>query len=666
MMSEVSSGQRKIQLLQLSRRSRSKWIMDAAREDDGVRQEVLAARADANTVLSQIVSEVSPADGLSVPADEDVDSTMGPQRERRAAVKRDIPGQQCLQSVLDLLSEISNDAEFVDAEALAQSLPDVEDDAEFDSTDDESSSADDDSSSSDSDSDDISAGNGEDEQGDNVFAEAKRSTRRQARGEGKHRAGKTERRKDKEKAKGAGSDLTGLYSPTATAYTTRADDSISQQEVLQVPFLTFLRRLRAPDSAVVAIVKSVQLFSSRLKQESISARVNPQGGAGGVADFVRTADDRHTRWAGEIWAFIAETSHTMRKVPQWAAESADVWAQTLTFFEKFLFIKLYPVLHGNQQRANTTGASGASASVGACENGLSSQPYAYGYGYAVDGEILRQDDGLLDRMNDLNFITPTHLDISALGDDKHGSGSGSGSGGSQSWQQYFEEPVLHLHKLSLHRSPVDIIGVLRNCTISIAEALKRARPDVHAPGADELLPMMVLALQQAKPRCLHSCIQYIQRYTPRARLDSEAGYLLTHLMSAVKFLELADESMLTISPREFEYSLQECHRAAQVRVKKLTLTGGCDEGSASTSRCRGLAAALTSSSTGRARSATVEQNNQRKERNAAASTQMQQLVAPKELFASADDEQRLIEALAGAGGERELCAVWAKYRKSKK
>lgn len=208
---------------------------------------------------------------------------------------------------------------------------------------------------------------------------------------------------------------------------------------------------------------------------------------------------------------------------------------------------------------------------------------------------------------------------------------------------------------------------LRKCTLAIADALKLARPDVQAPGADELLPMMVLALQQAKPRGLHSCIQYIQRYTPRARLDSEAGYLLTHLMSAVQFLERADESMLTISPREFEHSMQACHREAQSRLKKITSGSLVSAVSAAQqNESIGFAGAAANPSTVRNRSASTEQSLQRKQRSATASSQVQQLTAPTGLFSSALEEQLFVEALASAADENELRAVWAKYRKASK
>ena len=41
-------------------------------------------------------------------------------------------------------------------------------------------------------------------------------------------------------------------------------------------------------------------------------------------------------------------------------------------------------------------------------------------------------------------------------------------------------------------------------------ALREAHPNGSSPGADELLPLLILTVQLAKPTCLHSCILYMQ------------------------------------------------------------------------------------------------------------------------------------------------------------
>ena len=56
------------------------------------------------------------------------------------------------------------------------------------------------------------------------------------------------------------------------------------------------------------------------------------------------------------------------------------------------------------------------------------------------------------------------------------------------------------------------------------------------PGADDFLPAMILVLKKANPPRLQSNLTFIQEYCPASRLMSEAGYIFTHVASAMAFL----------------------------------------------------------------------------------------------------------------------------------
>ncbi len=643
--------ERKKRLLQLARRSRSKWIMDASKEDESVRREVISAREEAIKLTSTVNSG-------NIVANSTPSSTS-------LVVNGAIPGQSCIQTVLDFLSDAADDAEYVDVETLAMTLPDLEDDEEYDgSSDDASDDSSDEDEEESSNDDEGGLQDAMDDDDDKAFTDAKRAAHKEAKRRQKEKTGiKTTKNKGKNKDSQDPTSLHTLYADYCGAVS--ADGTTIQ--VPQVAFIEFLKRFRKQDMDVIAIVKSVQLFVTRLQQEAIQARVSPTG------DFVRTADDRHTRWASEIWAFIATTTENMRKIPHWAVESADVFAQTAAFFEKFLYIKLHPLLYSNANRtgSHTKGAdsSNESASGGLSRIASTSHAYESHGGYAVDASILRQDEALYNRMLDLDFLTPAHLDIHSLGGPGATSNNSNNDGNIDDWKQYFDEPVKWLNRLIHYRWPVDIIRVLRNSTVAIAEALKKARPDVHAPGADELLPMMVLALQLAKPRGLHSCIQYIQRYTPRSKLDSEAGYLLTQIMSAVQFLEIADESMLTISPREFERNLRECHAIAQEKMNVLAsspkvgtitnkdITGKINNDSDGNDDS-------TNPVTGRLRTMSAQETMARKQRNAKTMENMVKLSSESGMFSNSAEEMRFIEALASANTDNNIHDVWNKHRKN--
>jgi hypothetical protein len=124
-------------------------------------------------------------------------------------------------------------------------------------------------------------------------------------------------------------------------------------------------------------------------------------------------------------------------------------------------------------------------------------------------------------------------------------------------------PVNMLRRLASARSPADKLSVLKKTSLAIAEALKKARTDGSLPGADEFLPMMILAVKECNPPQISSTVKFLQRYTEPRKLVSEAGYLLTHFVSAVQFLEHVDARALTISPEEFERSMARSIAAAK-------------------------------------------------------------------------------------------------------
>ena len=55
-------------------------------------------------------------------------------------------------------------------------------------------------------------------------------------------------------------------------------------------------------------------------------------------------------------------------------------------------------------------------------------------------------------------------------------------------------------------SPFSVLLSMRHPRV----ALRAAHPSGSPPGADELLPLLILTIQIAKPTCLHSCILYMQ------------------------------------------------------------------------------------------------------------------------------------------------------------
>lgn len=198
----------------------------------------------------------------------------------------------------------------------------------------------------------------------------------------------------------------------------------------------------------------------------------------------------------------------------------------------------------------------------------------------------KRDDALMRRCSALrSFVAPAHLDLPAECDSPESA-------------PHWELVCFHLTELNRYRAPGDKCACLANaCTIlsAMMAALSarksaaaivaaatsgknvenRSEPtysdsstDVRLPhgqatfahstpgtsgGADDLLPALVLALLRCNPRHLSSNVDFIREYHAPDALRSEAGYYLTHVESAVAFIEgLCAKHLTGVSAAEFE------------------------------------------------------------------------------------------------------------------
>lgn len=222
-----------------------------------------------------------------------------------------------------------------------------------------------------------------------------------------------------------------------------------------------------------------------------------------------------------IWTFLDHIILEMHQNPLWSStpiEDKVAWEEMRSMVEKFIFIKLYPSIFGREY------------------------------------EDLVMNQRIRDKVESLSFLTPEHLDIKSLID---------------VGDSIFDEPVLILQALGNEKSPGDKIACIKRCSIAIAQALKSAHKDGSLPGADEFLPMLILVIAKCNPVDLFSTVKYLQTYTHPSKFVSEAGYLLTHFVSAVNFLENVDAKALTISPEEFEQSIQKSKLAAHQKLASI-------------------------------------------------------------------------------------------------
>lgn len=468
----LSSRDRQSELLLSSRRSRSKWVMDASWEDLDTRKALRGSSAG-----------------------------------QQGSVGLDIPVADSIKTVLDYLSFVSDDGDFLDVQSLTMALPESGITREEYAEDSEEEDEDDDGANDDRTGGKLSADSYSQV---SILAEINAATTKpdeeclesKSGNEGEGEAGKSV-----EKAVGG-------------------DEDDTSSESTGIPFVDFLKLLKRQIPEVLALVRSMQSFVAKVGVEAVDANIK--------FDSERTQEDRHKSWAREITKFVVEIQAQMRQCSPWAEESDESWEVSSTFVEKFVHLKLYPTLFGH------------------------------------DSNIEAQDMAFYLRLQALDFLTPKHLDIKSLKlqpSSSSSDGSDGGDGGGNEWGVLFSVPIGSLSDLEECRTPMDMIACLKTVTMGIAASLRAALGDGGGdPGADELLPMMILTLVRVKPRKMHSVLAYMNNYTSELKMDSETGYLITQLMSAVQFLSELDASRITIASQDFEEKMLRCQEQAKAET----------------------------------------------------------------------------------------------------
>jgi hypothetical protein len=405
-----AAEERKLELLALARRSRVKWVTDAADRPG----------AGSENNKSGDLQKHSPSSNSHVAVSDSRVVSLSKRRDK-------FPAAECIQTVLEVLSDIVDDGEVVDIDAVIALIP------------------------SDKDIDDVQS---------------------------------TEI-----------PQYDGAEGP-------------------RPPYAVFIDKLKHPTA--IDIVKSMQYFVMKFEQTIRNYQLqlmteDPELLASKAAALSASVDNQFdagddpitVKRIASIWEFLDKTYALMKANILWAEETPTQWDKSKASCEKFLFLKLYHLI------------------------------------FACDVEDSHLDRKLSDRIASLSFLTGEHLDIRYI---KPGSTALQGTVGV-------------LKKLALAKCPADKLSVLKKTSVAIASALKEARSDGSLPGADEFLPMMILAIKECNPPNINSTVKFLQRYIHPSKQGSENGYLLTHFVSAVQFLENVDAQALTISPEEFDRSM---------------------------------------------------------------------------------------------------------------
>jgi hypothetical protein len=191
-------------------------------------------------------------------------------------------------------------------------------------------------------------------------------------------------------------------------------------------YLLFIEKLKHP--AAIEIVKLLQQFITRVENE-MRLEHHPPLMTQQVP--LTPAQDIDEKISKDIWAFLKQIHGVMRENLLWRDETSEQWTEAMTSCEKFLFVKLYDTLFGN------------------------------------DAHLLEEDERIQERIESLSFLSPDHLDMKSLQQEwtrrrTHSEelreGGGGGGGGRGETDVTIGSAVKRLRDISQARCPLDKVS----------------------------------------------------------------------------------------------------------------------------------------------------------------------------------------------------------------
>lgn len=335
-----------------------------------------------------------------------------------------------------------------------------------------------------------------------------------------------------------------------------SDDVPSYDNESMTPYAIFLDKLK--HSSATEVVNMLRKFVTKIEVYIRDSDYNSQ-----VSLTQKSMPTEKLDIPNEIWNCIDLAVSSMKENFLWSSESALQFSQTVESLEKFLFHKLYPSLFPRVAKKNA-----------------------------------ERDEALKERISSLAFLEPEHLDMRSMvkvspdrevkvADLKQKYKSKEAVTTNAQTKGLLE--AVYLLKYALpndYVSPSEKMTCLREISQSIIATISANQPPKKKPssasttevekskvkdlpGADDLLPGLILAIKEANPPHLLSTIDYLESYLSPKKLVSEAGYILTQFVSAVQFLQRVNAAALTISPLEFEESMYRCMHEGKSRMRIL-------------------------------------------------------------------------------------------------
>uniref|UniRef100_A0A7S3DHG3 VPS9 domain-containing protein n=1 Tax=Palpitomonas bilix TaxID=652834 RepID=A0A7S3DHG3_9EUKA len=242
-------------------------------------------------------------------------------------------------------------------------------------------------------------------------------------------------------------------------------------------------------------------------------------------------DDEKIRLAADrVQDFMSDTEEMMVASGLWRDEPAWVLNAAFESLEAFVTSSIYDIVFGRSKDD-----------------------------VAKDGE-------LRERVAKLQFIQPEHLDIPKQHQNEFS----------------FSVAEAEIRKINIQKSPREKLIAICQCCRSINSMLRLSSP-AEVPGADDLLPILVLLILKAKPAKLFSDLNYIHRFRHSSRLNavSESVCYLTHFYAAASFIITLEASQLNIDVEAYDLAVRSAERRIGGSISHLPLPspvgGGEDE-----------------------------------------------------------------------------------------
>lgn len=204
--------------------------------------------------------------------------------------------------------------------------------------------------------------------------------------------------------------------------------------------------------------------------------------------------------------------------------------------------------------------------------------------WSIVSSIGTTDEVVDNKLNALQFVTPSHLDIHHLLVEKDDEDENlSNSAGDDAydeeprpWDAALKAPILSLRSIVCQHSPGRMLSGILGAYKGVIDALSNAK--VIDASADDLLPTLILSVLRAKPTGMNSSLKFVELFATPEHLRGEAGYAFTNLFGAVQFIQDLDfddhgssnghddgsgsvdlkVKGLTITPEEFRRGLEKC------------------------------------------------------------------------------------------------------------